>query len=838
MTTIDLSFVIRFDGSIVNSPRGVEYFGGSYVQVPLTGRINFQQLIDICGSAITSAVGPVEISKIYFRVPHFQGEQIYSYSLMDVQGDPHVCAIQTEACRMPALRFLELYVEYRKAVVEDISIDQLHISASSESERDSEEEGEHDHYETEVENMEDILIAAELGNTVYQSRLPAHVRRVDLEDFDVDLDSWEKQKVEWERGMEFEEGMTFSSRDAVRACAVTYSVDNGREFQSCRTTLKTLVLVCKHKEICPWWLRATLLKKTNTWTLTKYIGPHICDMQVSVRHHRNFGIAQIANYIKTQVLGQRDIRIKTLIAGLLEFTGVALLYKRVWYGKERAISSVYGDWEYNYSQLTKFMDNVVKVNPGSFWHGEGPISECGGLQCRIFERMFWTFFPMVDEFPFCKPILFIDGTHLYGKFKMHMLIASAIDGNNHIMPVAFALVESESIASFEYFLGHLRDQVLRNRKVAIVSDRAPGLISVLRRPEWDDVDQFFCIRHLMANFHSLIGNRELKDLAEKAGRAFQEKKYNACIESMRIRSAEGHAYLTNTEHLRPEQWTMCHDKKGQRNGVMTTNYAESVNAMLKNIRGLPITAMIEAIFDKLSDTFVRRWDMYKDLIAKGVMFTPICIAHIKKATLKARYHSCKKYNSDNMTCRVTTKKDNQRNKGGNIQKVNLKKRRCSCGKFQHRKLPCSHAMAVIHDQKLNPHDFIRWRYRTENAIQVWNTPFKQLPDGKMWIASREIPFIPDVNRIRAKGRPVNRRIRNDMDQTYREDSSPNFCSMEAPLHSPRRHHLRLIQYLRTSPLTVVPLLPPFSHHPRHRHLQPSSTEDYLKRTCPILKRLQ
>ncbi|XP_050229205.1 uncharacterized protein LOC126678344 [Mercurialis annua] len=326
MTTIDLSFVIRFDGSIVNSPRGVEYFVGSYVQVPLTGRINFQELVDICGSAISSVVGPVEISKIYFRVPHVQGEQIYSYSLLDVQGDPHVYAILTKAGRMPALIFLELYVEYRKAVFEDISIDQLHISDSSESERDREEEGEHDHYESEEENMEDILIAAEPN----------------LEDFDVDLDSWEKPKVEWERGMEFERVMTFSSRVVVRACAVTYSVDNGREFKSYRTTHTTIVLVCKQ---CQWWLRATLLQKINTWTLTRYIGPHTCDMQVSIRHHRNFGIAQIANYIQTQVLGQRDIRIKTLIAGLLEFTGVALPYKRVWYGKERAICSVYGDWE-------------------------------------------------------------------------------------------------------------------------------------------------------------------------------------------------------------------------------------------------------------------------------------------------------------------------------------------------------------------------------------------------------------------------------------------------------------------------------------------------------------
>ncbi|XP_055960970.1 uncharacterized protein LOC130015237 [Mercurialis annua] len=277
--------------------------------------------------------------------------------------------------------------------------------------------------------------------------------------------------------------------------------------------------------MCNLWLRATLLQKTNTWTLTKYNGPHIWDMLVSTRNHINFGIIQIADFIKTQVLGQRDIRIKTLMAGILKSLGLTLPYKRVWYGKERAISSVYGDWEYNYTQITKFMDNLVLVNPGSFWHAEGRQTDCGGVECRIFKRIFWTFFPMVDRFPFCKPVLFIDRTHLYGKYKLHMLIASAVDGNNHIMPVAIAIVDSESSESFEYFLDHLGDQVIRDRKVAIVSDRASGLILVLKRPEWEEIDHFFCIRHLMANFHTHIRNNDMKTLVEKEGRTFQEKKY-------------------------------------------------------------------------------------------------------------------------------------------------------------------------------------------------------------------------------------------------------------------------------------------------------------------------
>ena len=39
----------------------------------------------------------------------------------------------------------------------------------------------------------------------------------------------------------------------------------------------------------------------------------------------------------------------------------------------------------------------------------------------------------------------IDATHLYGKYKANLMIAMAMDANNKIYPLAFIVVESESI---------------------------------------------------------------------------------------------------------------------------------------------------------------------------------------------------------------------------------------------------------------------------------------------------------------------------------------------------------------------------------------------------------
>ncbi|XP_050236398.1 uncharacterized protein LOC126686400 [Mercurialis annua] len=207
--------------------------------------------------------------------------------------------------------------------------------------------------------------------------------------------------------MEFQTGMIFKSRDAVQTCATAYSMAMRKEHQFHRTTPKTVVLVCRHNESCGWWVRATKLQATHTWTLTKYKGPHMCKYFVTGRDHRNFGASRIADFIKDQVLEQRDIRIKTLLACIWERFFAMPTYKRPWLAKEKAICSVYGNWNDSFAEVCSFMANVKVTNPGSFWHAEGDViytNQIENPRMRMFSRMFWTFYPMTTVFAFLKPV--------------------------------------------------------------------------------------------------------------------------------------------------------------------------------------------------------------------------------------------------------------------------------------------------------------------------------------------------------------------------------------------------------------------------------------------------
>ena len=74
-------------------------------------------------------------------------------------------------------------------------------------------------------------------------------------------------------------------------------------------------------------------------------------------------------------------------------------------------------------------------------------------------RDFWKFRPCVEGLKHCKPIMQINGTFLYKKYKGKFLIATLIDTNGHIFPLAFAIIKEVSWDSWSWFIIALRHHV-------------------------------------------------------------------------------------------------------------------------------------------------------------------------------------------------------------------------------------------------------------------------------------------------------------------------------------------------------------------------------------------
>ncbi|XP_052110161.1 uncharacterized protein LOC127741515 [Arachis duranensis] len=231
-------------------------------------------------------------------------------------------------------------------------------------------------------------------------------------------------------------------------------------------------------------------------------------------------------------------------------------------------------------------------------------------------RVFWSYYPCIRAFRHCKPMVQVDGTHLYGKYKSCLLVVVSQNGNNNIIPIAFALVEGETSDAWHFFLSNLRQHVVTRDGVGLISDRYESINATVARSNglWSPPRAFhmFCIRHIESNFLRKFKAPYLRKLVIR-------KQYTStkCVTSvLRERDKTYTNWLNRIFH---KQYALAFDD-GYRWGHMTTNLVERVNSMLKGARNLPITALVKATFYRLNELFTQKRAEAKAWINAAMFF--------------------------------------------------------------------------------------------------------------------------------------------------------------------------------------------------------------------------
>jgi hypothetical protein len=166
---------------------------------------------------------------------------------------------------------------------------------------------------------------------------------------------------------------------------------------------------------------------------------------------------------KRSSLGAADLQDK-----LLEKYGVEVAYNTVWEGRKKAMDLIYGAWEDSFESLFSFGAQLMHRSPGSIFEIATKPTEDGGV---MFDKVFVAMKPCVDGFiQGCRPYLGIDATTLNGKFKGQLASAIALDGNNWMYPVAWAIFEFETTESWTWFMRQLEMAIGHPQHLAILTD--------------------------------------------------------------------------------------------------------------------------------------------------------------------------------------------------------------------------------------------------------------------------------------------------------------------------------------------------------------------------------
>ncbi|KAG5614839.1 hypothetical protein H5410_014663 [Solanum commersonii] len=78
------------------------------------------------------------------------------------------------------------------------------------------------------------------------------------------------------------------------------------------------------------------------------------------------------------------------------------------------------------------------------------------------------------------------------------------------------------------------------------------------------------------------------------------------------------------------------------------------------------------------------------------------------------------------------------NDDGRYYVVCLRKKTCTCGRFQYEEIPCEHAWAVLKWKSLPPDDYCFDLYKSKTMLKTYNMPIHPLPDVIEWVIPENI----------------------------------------------------------------------------------------------------
>ena len=106
---------------------------------------------------------------------------------------------------------------------------------------------------------------------------------------------------------------------------------------------------------------------------------------------------------------------------------------------------MFRNWEESYQRLQKLlMAYIDQDSTTQVFHRTTPTGEDDTV---FLKYVFWSFDTCIDGFKYCKSVISIDGTLLYGKYQGKLLVAMATDANNKVFSLAFVVVDCESGSS-------------------------------------------------------------------------------------------------------------------------------------------------------------------------------------------------------------------------------------------------------------------------------------------------------------------------------------------------------------------------------------------------------
>nr|KAJ0211262.1 hypothetical protein LSAT_V11C400228420 [Lactuca sativa] len=296
--------------------------------------------------------------------------------------------------------------------------------------------------------------------------------------------------------------------------------DKNRVRIVCRGTITSLgggtgQEVVNEEGKCPWVLFASKWKRDKDWTVKTYVSEHKC---LQTRKVRACDYKFLSKQILQLVEANPKIPVKALREQLQRIYKVDISKMKAFRAREAALKIIRGDYATQYKILQDYLLEVQTQNPDTTIKLDVESEPNPDVETRTFRR--------------------------------------ALDGNNGIYPLAYAVVEAETLNSWTWFLTHLGDDLglASNSNFTFISDRQKGLSSAIA-DLFPCAEHRYCVRHIHENMRSRWRRDKFKELLWNCSTTYTVQEFEKEMEEVRKLNQECYEWL---KQIPPQHWARSH----------------------------------------------------------------------------------------------------------------------------------------------------------------------------------------------------------------------------------------------------------------------------------------
>jgi hypothetical protein len=235
-------------------------------------------------------------------------------------------------------------------------------------------------------------------------------------------------------------GLRFACPSDFKEALRLYAIQQGFDYTFLHNEKKRVSAFCKKK--CGWRIHASWMNDKSAFQIKTFFDVHNCG-----KHHKNkrATIKWAAKRYLNNFRDQQDWKASALKEQIRRDYKINFTLLSCHRAKRMALDIINGRHHEQYKHAREYALALMKWNPGT-----SAYIQRDGI---FFQRMYVSLDACKKGFlAACRPMICLDACFIKSEFGGQLHIAIGRDANDDLYPIAFAVCESESRATWTWFI--------------------------------------------------------------------------------------------------------------------------------------------------------------------------------------------------------------------------------------------------------------------------------------------------------------------------------------------------------------------------------------------------